>query len=303
MIGQKERPSAVIHLKHTIQILNERFRDFSQEGTGDSTIAAVALLALTEQSSENHENWRTHMRGIKRMVELRGGLSGFEGNPILDDILYRADIWGSVYGLSKPYLQVDGTTLLKSPLKTDTTLPPGFKALHNQNSFSPAFLEILNTLQTITHNLNRPNPPKSELIPLQLRHRIQSIQYSLLHTYRCISNPLLKACYLGILLYVGIIQNEFWIPSISDQILGQLKACLSFVSGALRLWLLFLAGLVGGERVWVVCEVVTMAEEMGMEGWGDVRAVLEGFGWVGYIMDEDGRKLWDDVVRIRSALL
>jgi hypothetical protein len=47
MNGQKERPSAINHLKQTIRILNERLQDPLQE-ISDSTIAAVALLALTE---------------------------------------------------------------------------------------------------------------------------------------------------------------------------------------------------------------------------------------------------------------
>lgn len=45
--GQKERPSAINHLKETIRILNERLQDPLQE-ISDSSIAAVALLALTE---------------------------------------------------------------------------------------------------------------------------------------------------------------------------------------------------------------------------------------------------------------
>ncbi len=45
--GQKERPSAVGHLRETIRILNKRLQEPSQE-ISDSTIAAVALLALTE---------------------------------------------------------------------------------------------------------------------------------------------------------------------------------------------------------------------------------------------------------------
>ena len=108
--GQKERLSAVNHLQETIRILNERFQDPSQD-ISDSTIAAVAGLAMTEvrdcphgwirnsltycflkQSSGNQANWRIHMKGTKRLVEIRGGLSAFEGNPILHDKLCRSVI-------------------------------------------------------------------------------------------------------------------------------------------------------------------------------------------------------------------
>lgn len=47
MNGQKERPSAINQLSQTIRILNERLRDPLQVISA-STIAAVALLALTE---------------------------------------------------------------------------------------------------------------------------------------------------------------------------------------------------------------------------------------------------------------
>jgi hypothetical protein len=103
--GQKERPSAVNHLKETIRILNERLQDPLQE-ISDSTISAVASIALIEvsaphfcskdtptyfqqQSTGNQANWRIHIRGIRRMVEMRGGLSAFEGNPTLHDKLCR----------------------------------------------------------------------------------------------------------------------------------------------------------------------------------------------------------------------
>jgi hypothetical protein len=47
MNGKKEPPSVMNHLKQTIWILNERLQGPVQE-TGDSTIAAVAGLALAE---------------------------------------------------------------------------------------------------------------------------------------------------------------------------------------------------------------------------------------------------------------
>jgi hypothetical protein len=50
MNGQQERASAIKHLTRTVRILNERFQKSCLE-IGDSTIAAVAGLALTEVSS------------------------------------------------------------------------------------------------------------------------------------------------------------------------------------------------------------------------------------------------------------
>lgn len=37
----------------------------------------------------NQANWRVHMSGIRRMIEVRGGFSVFEDNPIFLEKLYR----------------------------------------------------------------------------------------------------------------------------------------------------------------------------------------------------------------------
>jgi len=47
------------------------------------------LIDFAQQSNGNQKNWHIHMRGMKGMVEMRGGLSVFECNPILLDKLCR----------------------------------------------------------------------------------------------------------------------------------------------------------------------------------------------------------------------
>jgi hypothetical protein len=60
MNGEKEPLSAINHLKQTIRILNERLQGPLQE-ISDSTIAAVAGLALTEVPTSVWSVWfETH---------------------------------------------------------------------------------------------------------------------------------------------------------------------------------------------------------------------------------------------------
>ncbi|KAE9369155.1 hypothetical protein N431DRAFT_469085 [Stipitochalara longipes BDJ] len=204
--GQKERPSAVGHLRQTIRILNKRLLEPSQ-GISNSTIATVALLTLTEQSSNNRENWGIHMRGIKRMVDMRGGLLAFQCNLILHDMLSRADLWGSLDALSKPYLHMESrgvqATVRQVCNGKKKILAAGFQFLHEDFVFEPDFYEILCELHAVTQDINTPNPPKSEAVPLRLRESLLSIQYYLLsrEEYNDISGSedrLLKVCRLGI---------------------------------------------------------------------------------------------------------
>ncbi|CZR67531.1 uncharacterized protein PAC_17430 [Phialocephala subalpina] len=317
--GQKERPSAINHLKRTIQILNERLQNPSQE-ISDSTIAAVALLALTEQSSGNQANWNIHMKGIKRMVEMRGGLSAFACNPILHDMLCRADIWGSVYRLSKPYLQMESRmvepSLLRGCDETRGTLAPGFQAVYDDYGFDSDLFDILCTLHTVTRDMDIANPPKSDIIPLELRKRMRSVQYCLLSRGDCndisgSGDQFPKACHLGVLLYLSTIQNGFWVSWVNKQLIWQLKSCLrraSFATSsmrALRLWLLVLAGslvLDPNERLWFVCSIVEAVSQLSLSNWCDAKLLLETFAWTGKIQDKSSQDLWDETMRMQHIL-
>jgi len=157
---------------------------------------------------------------------------------------------------------------------------------------------------------------KSEVIPLRLREQIRSVQYDLLsrenHDDTSGSgDQLLEACRLGVLLYVGIIQNEFWVSSTSKHLIWQLKSCLqrgSFASDstcALRLWLVFLAGslvLDPTERLWFVYSIVQTVSQLSLPNWWDAKSLLETFAWTGKVQDKSGRDLWDEAMRTESVL-
>ena len=139
------------------------------------------------------------------------------------------------------------------------------------------------------------NPLQSEVSPLRLMERIRSIQYYLLsrENYNDTSgtgDKLLRACRLGAWLYFGIIQNDFWISSISKEMIWQLKSCLegeSFATDsvhALRLWLTFLAGSVVNdptEKLWFISSIIQAASQLSLPNWCDVKLILETFAWAG----------------------
>jgi hypothetical protein len=196
--------------------------------------------------------------------------------------------------------------------ETEITLAPGFQAVHDDYGFDSDLLHILYKVHTVTQDMNTVNPPKSEVIPVRLRERTRSMQYCLLSklNYKDISgsgDQLLKACRLGVLLYVGIIQNDFWMSSMSKQLISQLKSCLQkgdFTidsTRALRLWLLFLGGSVVldlTEKLWFVCSIVQAVSQLSPSNWSDAELLLETFAWVGKVQDKSGQELWDAAARM-----
>jgi len=206
--------------------------------------------------------------------------------------------------------------VLRGCEETERTLAPGFQAVHDDYEFDSDLFDVLYKVHTVTQDINTVNPPKSEVIPLRLRERIRSIQYYLLsrEDYDDTSgsgDQLLKACRLGVWLYVGIIQNDFWVSPISKRLIWQLKSCLQMESfgtdstHTLRLWLVFLAGclvLDPTEKLWFVCSLVQAVSQLSLSNWCDAKLLLETFAWAGKVQDKSGQDLWDEAMRMQRVL-
>lgn len=61
----------------------------SRRAISDQVIIAVAKMALYEAISGNHDIFKTHMKGLAQMVDLRGGLSSLG----LEGLLRRILLW------------------------------------------------------------------------------------------------------------------------------------------------------------------------------------------------------------------
>lgn len=232
----------------------------------------------------------------------------------------RADISGSLRDLSEPYFQRRSSGVRRSTRRccpeVKKTLAPGFQTLHDAYGLGFELFDILFELGTITDDVNTINPPQSEAIPLRVHKKIRLIQYDLLagenYNLNKSRDQLLNACRLGALLYTAIIQNDFWVSSISEKLILQLKSCLEGGSrltkemSALRLWLMFLAGSLAlgpTEKSWFVCSIAQTAFQLSLSSWRDAKLLLETFAWTGKGQDGSGRELWEEAMGKPIVLL
>jgi len=195
------------------------------------------------------------------------------------------------------------------------SLAPGFQAIHDECGIVPSDHEMLCELRTVTLDMDSIGQSTSKTIPLTLRKRIRAIQYCILSGEECydMADPAvqrLKACRLGVLLYVGIIQHDFWVSPISRQMKDHLQSCLgsqSFATAptqALHLWLLFLAGSVdvdAVERPWYAFAIAQAAVQLSLLEWCDVKPLLKTFAWADKIQDKSGRELWDEATKCNAS--
>lgn len=76
-------PVAILHFQKGLRLLRERLLgDDDQTKTSDSTMSVVLKLASVAQFDGDYETSKQHMEGLRKMVDLRGGLDVFEGTPL-----------------------------------------------------------------------------------------------------------------------------------------------------------------------------------------------------------------------------
>lgn len=80
--GGVSSPEALGHLSQAFTLVNRRL--MSDEALSDSTLGIVLMLIFQEQIREEQWEAKIHYEGLRKMIELRGGLSQLEGNlPLL----------------------------------------------------------------------------------------------------------------------------------------------------------------------------------------------------------------------------
>jgi hypothetical protein len=199
---------------------------------------------------------------------------------------------------------------------TNKTLPSGFKAIHDDYCFHSDLFDILCELYTVTQDLKTIKSPKSEIISSGLRQSMRSIQYyflspSYFNENHEFENELFTTCRLGVLVYIGIIENELWISNLTEQFTRRLKACVQMEScfitdsmRALRLWLLFLAGslvLDQAEKPWFVRFTAQAIAQTRLSNWCDAKKLLESFAWTEQVQDKRGHEFWDEVINLQNG--
>jgi hypothetical protein len=74
-------PKALYHLLQTFALVKKRLE--GDDALSDSTIAIVMSLINQEQIRQQYSAAAVHVKGLEKMIELRGGLSQLEGNTAL----------------------------------------------------------------------------------------------------------------------------------------------------------------------------------------------------------------------------
>ncbi|KAF5539255.1 hypothetical protein FMEXI_8997 [Fusarium mexicanum] len=290
-------------ISQTLDQLKARLN--SKEALSDQTISIILALVNQEQAAEHYEAAETHMVGLKKIVDLRGGLENIEDAVVAVKIC-RTDILFAMQQGGHPLFHRDHICHIKRNLAYK-----GFNlqqdSAADSNQLDPALQEALSDAMGLCRLLNKHQDEKP-LDLLEFQEVLVSICYRLLQ-FRTIAESRLKQdahspYHIGLSLFMMSVYFNNTQDRIArrglvkDLVKEAIESKLNEDEDEFRFWLLILGGIsvpARDGREWFVEKLREQASLLGIVTWEQVKECLAKFPWMDAIHDEPSRKLWDQV--------
>ncbi|PWY75522.1 hypothetical protein BO70DRAFT_430957 [Aspergillus heteromorphus CBS 117.55] len=295
---------ALHHLSQAFTLVNRRIQ--SDEALSDSTLGIILMLIFQEQLRKAKWESKVHYEGLRKMVELRGGLTRLEGNhPLVlkickTDITYALQYGGPVVFFRDRFSEVSNMLSAKGfnldRIPATSSIP--------YNSLNPYLHNILIDATSFT-TLSNHLPPNQPINISAFQEMLISILSRLIR-FRPLQSPMpectVEAAYhIGLIVLMMTVFLQFDHRRILEYELVSLRLRDVVESGLdeeepeLALWLVFLGGIwtSGGSKGWFVERICGLVGRMGMRSWAEVQGLVCKFPWVGALHGPLGRGVWE----------
>ncbi|OAP60523.1 hypothetical protein AYL99_05525 [Fonsecaea erecta] len=305
---------AAVHFLKGVQILRKRLL-LGGESTepSNSTIAVVLTLAISAFFMGEDETFRHHMVGLRKMVDLRGGIAAFTGNKLLTE-MFRCDIGMAMQTGSQPLF-------FNNPLSEPVVPYPDRELLSIRNSISTtgsqrdsenlldkmdaSLVEAWRVMERFCSIVNLAVETQRMLSPPLLYDTMASVMYRLLHM-KFESGSVDEAVRLSLLglTYHIFLQWQYlklpyvYFPTIYKSCLLDPKL-MGVASAQFMLWFLMVGAVstfTTSDHPWLKDCVREHADKCQVKSWNEMRTVLKSFMWIGLLHDKPGKDVFDSVL-------
>lgn len=320
--GGISSPKSLSHLSHTLALVKRRMQ--SDEALSDSTLCMVMMLILQEQIRHEKES-QIHYEGLRKMIELRGGLSQLESSPtlllkmsklVLSNRVFHAHLililshrMDIIYALQhgKPlFFFRDRMSEVRSTLaaKGLSFYAVTTSGKHQQDGTSPYLQDIIYDVMSITALFN--NLPAGQTLDIStFLEMVISICCRLIR-FRPLQSPKPEskreaAYHIGLIVFMTTLFLQWDERRIQeyDLISRRLREVLDDELDAhdsdLLLWLLFIASLwvSATNRDRLILRINMLSVRLGIDKWSRARDFICRFPWINTLHDQTGRAIWD----------
>ncbi|KAG7410814.1 hypothetical protein Forpe1208_v009906 [Fusarium oxysporum f. sp. rapae] len=265
-------------------------------------------LINQEQAAEHYAAAETHMAGLKKIVDLRGGLENIEDGIVAvkicrTDILFAMQQGGHSLFHRDHICRIKGILAYKGfTLERDSD---GYSIRHSRldSTLPEAFSDTMGLCRLFNQHMD-----EKPLNLLEFQEVLVSICYRLLG-FRTINESRFKqdiqsAYHIGLSLFM----ISIYFHNKQDRMArpGLVTALVKEVIGSMpndhevefAFWLLIVGGIsvpANDGRGWIVEKLREQASILGIMTWEQAKDRLSRFPWMDAIHDEPSRKLWDEV--------
>ncbi|ETS77712.1 hypothetical protein PFICI_09774 [Pestalotiopsis fici W106-1] len=299
--GSPHGSEGLQHYSRSLAVVSDRLR--GREALADSTLMLIVLLVLQEQMRQEVEAARVHYEGLKKMIQLRGGLAQLEDNGPVALKICKMDICFSLYhGGPISFCQSCEASMQPRPHREATTiiLP---------HDLDPSLQNILLDAMDLASTLNRgKNCPEYQRLDLQMI--LVSVGCRLLKfqplesAHDCSETD--KIYHVGLLLYMMTLFFQYdlqrvWefplvMRRLQDVLAPYSRISLEKERNGLLLWTLLMGSIwamADTRERWAVTMLREAINDMKITDFDGMLSSVNKLPWVHSIHDEPARSLWN----------
>ncbi|KAH8812126.1 hypothetical protein F5884DRAFT_898448 [Xylogone sp. PMI_703] len=291
-----------LHKAQTIRLINERVGGADlMLATSDETLGAIALLVTGQTVHGDFNEMMVHMRGMAKLVELRGGLDALGmGGLLAGELIWCDNVSSFIIGTRPLFNLPPGilstlTTFIDPEVNQLFDAPPlspkeSLLYHHDLPSFLPENLIVvmreLNTMVTVLNTV--PSLTEVDMLVFDRKRAILQNSLANLQSYLT-SSPrecTAAACLLATIVYSILALWGFRPPSEAyNSISYRFRPILVRTNledhwgewWELLLWVLFVGSccsLGTGEKYWFHKRIQLLCDDKGLENWSDIQRAL-----------------------------
>ncbi|KAI1646785.1 uncharacterized protein F4817DRAFT_123788 [Daldinia loculata] len=299
-------PVAILHFQKGLRLLRERLLgDDDQTKISDSTMSVVLKLASVAQFDGDYETSKQHMEGLRKMVDLRGGLDVFEGTPLLLEML-RCDLGVALLNGSCPVFFIQPSEPMAEypeklmPASVDGALSRGdMKQVGiTEDELVTAWRVLKRFCLFIDLGTQTRQTVRSDII----YETMTAVTYRLLHM-RFSSGSADEAVRQGLsaFCYHVFLQWQDIKPPYCDLAVAYQISIFSLVpsdavSSQLILWLLIIGAISIfniSDEVWLRERIEEHVGRCHIKTWREMQDILKSFMWIAVLDEQSGRRIYD----------
>ncbi|KAI1378981.1 hypothetical protein F4677DRAFT_410239 [Hypoxylon crocopeplum] len=309
VLRQKENsinPAAIMHLQKGLRLLRERLLgDDDETRISDSTMGVVLKLASVAHFAGDYETSKQHMEGLRKMVELRGGLDVFRGKMLLVEML-RCDLGIALLNGSYP-------VFFGQPSEPVIEYPEKLQPASDDKSYSRDTMELVQIadkeLATVWQVMRRfcllvnLGTQTQRLIRPEIIHEtMAAVMYRLLHMHFAAGSPdetvrhgLLAFSHHVFLQWQDIKLPYHYFPATYQSSILSLEGA-DGASPQLLLWLLMIGAISVfdiSEDAWLREHIREYASRCQVKTWKAMQDILKSFMWIALLDEQAGKHIYN----------